>query len=102
MDDSLSFDVYVVITDPPWQVEHEASESRVSVQIGEPPNELQVWFKDPDTVTALGRELATAGMRLAAQLRTPLPDSDSGQHDSSKEYPMPGREPRVVESGDER
>lgn len=81
MDDRLWFDVYAVVTDPPWRVEHEDFERRVSVVIGNPGephpvNLLQLWFNAPDTAVALGRELTTAGMRLAAQLRTPPPDSD--------------------------
>jgi hypothetical protein len=108
VDDLLAIDVYAVITDPPWRVEHEAYESRVSVVIGSenessPANLLQLWFKDPDIVMALGRELTTAGMRLAAQLRTPLPDSaDAGQHAASEEYPMPATKPGNVESGEDR
>jgi hypothetical protein len=56
MDGRLSFDVYVEITDPPWQVEHESFENRVSVVIVGPPggppptNLLQLWFKEPNTV----------------------------------------------------
>jgi hypothetical protein len=108
MDDRLWFDVYAVITDPPWRVEHEAYESRVSVTIGNPGksppvNMLQLWFKDPTTAVALGRELTTAGMRLTAQLRTPLPDSaDSGQNGSFEEHPAPGKKPNIVELGEEQ
>lgn len=79
MDDRLWFDVFAVMTDPPWRVEHEAYERRVSVVIGHLPGEsssISLWFKDPDVVVTLGRELTTAGTRLAAQLRTPRPDSD--------------------------
>ena len=36
MDGRLSFDVYAQITDPAWQVHHEAFENRVSVVIGGP------------------------------------------------------------------
>jgi hypothetical protein len=110
MDGRLSFDVYAVITDSPWQVEHEAFESRVSVTIGRPPGELgptnmlHLWLKDPDTVMAMGRELTTAGMRLAAQLRTSVPDSTVSGQGSMEEYPVPGTKPTPnrAEPGEER
>lgn len=108
MDGRLSFEVYAVITDPPWRVEHEAHDSRVSVVIDSPENEtspinlLQLWFKNPDTVVALGRELTTAGMRLAAQLRTSSPDSADFGQDSFEECPAPDKNPNMVESGEQR
>jgi hypothetical protein len=108
MDGRLSFDVYAQITDPPWQVMHEAYDWRVSVVIGGPPHEpapinlLQLWFKDPDVVMSLGRELVTAGIKLAAQLGTPLPDPTSSDPDSSEECSVPDKKANVVELGDQR
>lgn len=72
MDNRLSFDVYAEITDPRCHVEHDACDGRVSVIIGGTPREtpinlLQLWFKEPATVTQLGKELIAAGMRLDAQ-----------------------------------
>jgi hypothetical protein len=72
MDDQLSFDVYANISDPRCRVEHDAHDRRVSVTIGgsareTPVNLLQLWFKDPETLAKLGRELITAGRKLDAQ-----------------------------------
>lgn len=73
MDSRLSFDVYVEIADPCCRVEHDVHDRRVSVVIGgwaemSPLNMLQLWFKEPGTITKLGSELISAGMRLDAQL----------------------------------
>lgn len=72
MEDQLSFDVYANISDPRCRVEHDAHDRRVSVTIGgsareTPKNLLQLWFKEPDTLTKLGRELIAAGQKLDAQ-----------------------------------
>lgn len=72
MNGRLSFDVYVDITDPPCRVTHDAHDNCVSMTIGGAQHEIQInllqlWFKEPDTVLKLGRDLISAAMRLAAQ-----------------------------------
>ena len=105
MIERLTFDVYAEIADPPFRVEYEAYESRVSVMVGEPQSEvtpvslLTLWFTDPETVLAWGRDLTSAGMRLAAQLGTRLPDRpDVDQVDTAEEYPVPSKKLNDVES----
>ncbi len=107
MSEWLTFDVYAEISDPPCRVMHEAYESRVSVVVGEPLSEstpdnlLTLFFTNPETVLAWGRELTSAGMRLAAQLETTLPDHpDSGEVGTSEEYPVPNKKLNGAESGD--
>jgi hypothetical protein len=111
MDEPLTFDLYVEITDPSWSVEHETGDSRVEVVFGAPGESppgslLHLWFKDPDTVVTLGQELTQVGKRLAAQLRTSLSDSaDSDQVSVSEEYPVPGQKPKGADgvgSGEEK
>lgn len=73
MDNRLSFDVYAKFTDPSCRVELDALDSWVQVVvggsaiIGPPTNMLQLWFKEPETVVALGKELISAGAALAEQ-----------------------------------
>lgn len=107
MDGRLSVDISAVIADPPCRVEHEEYDCRVSVIIGSPQsgpppiNLLQLWFKNPATVLELGRELTSAGMRLAAQLATTPPESaDSGQVSDPEEYPVPNKKHRSLEPGE--
>ena len=96
MDGRLSYDVYALITDPRWRVEHEAYDKRVSVVIGGPENEsppinlLQLRFKEPAAAVSLGQELMTAGMRLAAQLRTPIPEVANSNQNVPDEHPKGG------------
>jgi hypothetical protein len=83
MDNRLSFDVYAEITDPRCHVEHDACDGRVSVSIGGTPREtpinlLQLWFKEPATVTQLDEELVAAGKRLDAQRARRQASVDSG------------------------
>lgn len=80
MNGRLTFDVYAKITDPLCRVTHEAHDNHVSVVVGGtqseiPVNLLQLWFKEPDTVIRLGRDLISAGMQLAAQRANSLPGS---------------------------
>lgn len=101
MDGRLSFDVYAEITDPHWRVAHQPYDYRVSAVIGGPPGEsppinlLQLWFKEPDTVIELGRELVTAGVRLKAQLANRVP-SVAGGPDAAEVYPVPEKKSDVV------
>jgi hypothetical protein len=71
MDDRLSFDVYAKITNPSCRVKLDVLDSWVSVVVGgsrhgSTGNTLQLWFKEPETVVDLGRELISAGLELAA------------------------------------
>lgn len=80
MDDRLSFDIYANITNPPCRVEVDTLDRRVSVVIGTAPvgppvNMIQLWFKEPGAVVALGQELISAGTKLAA--RAECGDSDA-------------------------
>lgn len=80
MDDRLSFDVYANITNPPCRVEVDTLDRRVSVVIGSAPfgppvNMLQLWFKDPGAVVALGQELINAGTKLATRMECGDPES---------------------------
>jgi hypothetical protein len=81
MDHRVSFDVYAKVTNPSCRVELDAFDSLVSVTIGSPSigapiNMLQLWFKEADTVTELGNELVSAGMKLSAHQAERLSTSE--------------------------
>lgn len=92
MDGRLSFDVYADFRDPHFRVDFGVESDAVQVVFGgpsicdEPNNMLNLWFRNPNTVIDLGKELILAGTQFLLKRK----ESAEDDTDTDTEvYPVP-------------
>lgn len=91
MTSGLGLDIYVEMTSPRMRVTvEEGVDSRLEVRIGAPhtsvtgeTSTVHLWFKRPDAVIELGRELVLKGQAFLDQVADEVEPQDGGVSDAS-------------------